>query len=447
MSKNPETLKGIDPRLLKLEDLYLHSISPDDPRLRQFLFLAQQFFDSIKDYSLNLIREEIFPVQYAKQLETISYIANHLNTGNIAVPEPIKQAEGEIKDIIKLYHHFALGKYNQRDFKFNNPILLHNACLQYFKVAKEDILKQGARVYKLFKEQGDNQKIDSLIEDFIQKDLPEKILEIEPRIIANYNNTGATAVQKEAYDNYETNRTNLIDKEINLWKVKEVEKYKKALALFTIPNLSEQSKLEVEELKLAAKENDLETVKTIIESNPTSIYTPANNGTILFHTAIQEGKEEIVDICLEKLKELNIPLQDPRLHYIDQSGIGHDPCDTALKSSNNTIKVIEKLINVDSDLISRVNSEGTTALHKAIEKGDKKVVKLFVNVLTKNDIPIENIKDGKRRNPLQFALEYRTEEIVHLLLNAQDQYIARSLQPNRPTLPYRKNKNPSTRGV
>ncbi|KAH6766207.1 Ankyrin repeat family protein [Perilla frutescens var. hirtella] len=154
-------------------------------------------------------------------------------------------------------------------------------------------------------------------------------------------------------------------------------------------------------LHIAAKQGDLEVVKTLMEAHPELSMTVDIANTTALHTAATQGRIEVVNYLLESESSL--------------ATIAKSNGKTALHSAarNGHLQVVKALLSKEPRITTRTDKKGQTALHMATKAQNLDVVAALIAA----DASTINTVDNKGNTPLHIAARKGRDQIVKFLLS------------------------------
>ncbi len=171
--------------------------------------------------------------------------------------------------------------------------------------------------------------------------------------------------------------------------------------------------ISLQKIREAAWEGDLYRVKSMLDGNPSLVFSNKYiNGTPL-HYAAEMGHMAVVELLLANEADVNARSQN-----------GATPLHAAVLSGK---KDVLELLLANGANYDEHDNDGMTPLHYAAENGNREIVE---SMLTKN-VKVD-AKDNCAKTPLHLASESGSIEIVELLLAHQALVNSRDKLGNTP---------------
>ncbi|KAK4376024.1 hypothetical protein RND71_006701 [Anisodus tanguticus] len=157
---------------------------------------------------------------------------------------------------------------------------------------------------------------------------------------------------------------------------------------------------------------DLETVKGLIERNPSVVHhSTVYDGQSALHIAAANGQIEVVSMLIEQ--SVNPDL----LNRYKQTSL-------MLAAMHGKISCVQKLIEAGANILMFDSLNGRTCLHYAAYYGHSDCLKAILSAARTSHVASSwgyarfvNVKDGKGATPLHLAARQRRPECVHILLD------------------------------
>lgn len=156
-----------------------------------------------------------------------------------------------------------------------------------------------------------------------------------------------------------------------------------------------------EELSQAIRDDDPESVASLLSKNPELLHVHTRLGSCV-HLAAYEGHLDIVQLLVRLGADINL---------VPERGIS--PLDEA--ASTGRLEVVQYLVQQGASL--DVSRPGRTPLFSAIYGGHTDVVRFLLEAGMDPHVVYRG-KNGRLQNALSFAQEYERTEIAELLLKA-----------------------------
>ena len=147
----------------------------------------------------------------------------------------------------------------------------------------------------------------------------------------------------------------------------------------------------------AAREGDLEKVKTVLKRNPDMVFSKDSDGRTPLHWSAEHGHKAVVDLLLFKKADVNAKTNNGMTPLLVATGVW---CQKA---------AVELLLANQADVNAKSN-DGTTPLHHAALHGYKDVAELLL--AHKPDV---NAKNSDGRTPFALAKFMGHEDVAELL--------------------------------
>jgi len=210
--------------------------------------------------------------------------------------------------------------------------------------------------------------------------------------------------------------------------------------------LMAESFIQGRDIHQAVKEGKFEVVKKMLEKEPDLVRAVDSEGITPLHLAAEHGRQQIVELLLEKGADVNAKSGFKRtpLHYAASSGhegiVGRlmakgaelNALDSFVLSSifmaayNGHQKIVEMLLSSGIDL-NTTEKNSVTLLHAAAMSGNAELVKM----LLAKGID-RNIRNSYGKTPLHFAASRGREAVVKLLIDRGSDLNLKSLDGRTP---------------
>ena len=182
----------------------------------------------------------------------------------------------------------------------------------------------------------------------------------------------------------------------------------------------------------------------MLEDSSVDVKVQDSNGDTPLHEACLHGKDKIVEMLLNKMKE---SAPDSKIKILIENHLGLTPFHLACREGH--LDIAQRLLDISNQpylLVAEKDVEGATALHLACQKDQPDVVQFLLDngadiLAQKNDGMVSvhiaahhgcrevmklllsenyrvdiNIEDMYRQTPLHYATEYGKVEMMQLLL-------------------------------
>lgn len=191
------------------------------------------------------------------------------------------------------------------------------------------------------------------------------------------------------------------------------------------------SKSYLDELFYTIEMKNCQAAKTLINNHPNILKTEDNSGFTPIHKAAFEGRNDVIELLLEKGIDIDIKNRDNKspLHYAVINGKLDTTKYLLLKGANINLrdnfnrvplheavsylnlKVVKELIKKGADINSQ-DKKGRTPLYIAVNNRSKDIVLFLLN----NNADV-NIKDTNGDSPISLAKQKGEKEIHTMLKN------------------------------